>query len=268
MAETSTRTIDLDPDSPGRSVEVALSEAGAGRTVLVLHGGGGPATVQPIVAHLSGAMQVLTPVHPGWDGTARPGWLSAIGDLAAVYLRLLRDEGRRDVLVIGSSIGGWIGAEMAARDDAGLIAGLVLIDSVGVLVDGEPIRDFFALDARGVAEYSFHDAERFYVDPATIPPEQAAQRAANMATMRVFAGDPYMHDPGLRDRLGQVEIPVLVLWGDSDRIVTPGYGQALAAMFPQAEFAVVNQAGHLPQLEQPAATFGALDAFVSKTVSG
>ena len=83
--------------------------------------------------------------------------------------------------------------------------------------------------------------------------------------MRVFAGDPYMHDPGLRNRLGQVEIPVLVLWGDSDRIVTPGYGQALAAMFPQAEFAVVNQAGHLPQLEQPAATFGALDAFVARS---
>jgi pimeloyl-ACP methyl ester carboxylesterase len=77
-----------------------------------------------------------------------------------------------------------------------------------------------------------------------------------------------MHDPGLRNRLGQVEIPVLVLWGDSDRIVTPGYGQALAAMFPQAEFAVVSRAGHLPQLEQPAATFGALDAFVGKTVSG
>ena len=75
--------------------------------------------------------------------------------------------------------------------------GLVLIDSVGVLVDGQPIRDFFALDARGVAEYSFYDPGRFYVDPATVPPEQAAQRAANMATMRVFAGDPYMHDPGL-----------------------------------------------------------------------
>ena len=121
-----------------------------GRTALVLHGGGGPATVQGITAHLSGAMGVLTPVHPGWDGTARPGWLSAIGDLAAAYLRLLRDEGRRDVLVVGSSIGGWIAAEMAARDDSGLISGLVLIDSVGVLVEGQPIRDFFALDARGV----------------------------------------------------------------------------------------------------------------------
>ena len=153
---------------------------------------------------------------------------------------------------------------MAARDDAGLIGGLVLIDSVGVLVEGQPIRDFFSLDARGVAEYSFHDAERFYVDPANVPPEQAAQRAANMATMRVFAGDPYMHDPGLAVRLGRVEIPVLVLWGDSDRIVTPGYGQAMAAAFPRARFAVISRAGHLPQLEQPAATFGALDAFIHK----
>jgi pimeloyl-ACP methyl ester carboxylesterase len=263
MTGNRTRTIEL---GAGRSVEVTLTEAGTGRTALVLHGGGGPATVSGIAAHLSGAMHVLTPVHPGWDGTARPGWLTAIGDLAAAYLRLLQDEGQRDVLVIGSSIGGWIGADMAVRDDAGLISGLVLIDSVGVLVEGQPIRDFFSLDARGVAEYSFHDAERFYVDPATVPPEQAAQRDANMATMRVFAGDPYMHDPELSGRLGQVEIPVLVLWGDSDRIVTPGYGQAMAAAFPQARFAVISQAGHLPQLEQPGATFGALDAFIRKNL--
>jgi pimeloyl-ACP methyl ester carboxylesterase len=261
MTGTRTRTIEL---SRGRSVEVTLAESGSGRTALVLHGGGGPATVQGIAAHLSGAGHVLTPVHPGWDGAARPPWLSSIGDLAAAYLRLLRDEGHQDVLVVGSSIGGWIGAEMAVRDEAGLISSLVLIDSVGVLVEGQPIRDFFALDARGVAEYSFYDADRFYVDPATVPPEQAAQRAANMATMRVFAGDPYMHDPGLPGRLGRVEIPVLVLWGDSDRIVTPGYGQALAAAFPQAQFTVISQAGHLPQLEQPDATFGALDAFIGK----
>ncbi|MFI5082891.1 MAG: alpha/beta fold hydrolase, partial [Streptosporangiales bacterium] len=164
MTANRTRTIEL---GPGRSVAVTLAETGTGRTALVLHGGGGPATVQGIAAHLAGAMHVLTPVHPGWDGTARPGWLTEIGDLAAAYLRLLRDEGHQDVLVVGSSIGGWIGAEMAVRDEGRLISGLVLVDSVGVLVEGQPIRDFFALDARGVAEYSFYDADRFYVDPAT-----------------------------------------------------------------------------------------------------
>jgi pimeloyl-ACP methyl ester carboxylesterase len=264
MTETRTRSVDL---GAGRSVDITVSEAGTGRTALILHGGGGPVTVQGIADHLSDTMRVLVPVHPGWNGTARPGWFSAVSDIAAAYLRLLEDEGHRDVLVIGSSMGGWIGADMAARDDGHLITGLVLLDSVGVLVEGHPVRDFFALDARGVAEYSYHDPDRFYVDPATVPPQQAAQRAANMATMRVFAGDPYMHDPGLAARLGRVEIPVLVLWGDSDRIVTPGYGQALASAFPHAQFTIISQAGHLPQIEQPAATFGALDSYIIKNVS-
>jgi pimeloyl-ACP methyl ester carboxylesterase len=65
-------------------------------------------------------------------------------------------------------------------------------------------------------------------------------------------------------RLGQVEIPVLVMWGDSDRIVTPECGQAMATAFRQAEFAIIADAGHLPQLEQPAATFDLLDAYIQK----
>ena len=259
MTATRTRTIEL---GPGRPVDVTLAEAGTGRTALVLHGGGGPATVQGIAAHLSAAMHALTPVHPGWDGTARPGWLSSIGDLAGAYLRLLRDEGHRDVLVVGSSIGGWIGAEMAARDDSGLIGGLVLIDSVGVLVEGQPIRDFFALDARGVAEYSFYDADRFYVDLATLSAEQVALQRANMAALRFIAGDPYMHDPTLLSRLGRIQVPTLVLWGDSDRIITPAYGRAFAGALANARFTLVTAAGHLPHIEQPGATFAALDAYL------
>lgn len=251
------RTVQVRPD-----LTVTLTEAGTGRTALILHGGGGPATVQSIAAHLSGTMHVITPTHPGWDGTERPRWLADVTDLALAYLQFLQDEGYRDVLVIGSSVGGWIGAEMAVHDDGDLITGLVLMDSAGVLIGGQPMLDFFALDARGVAEYSFHDPDRFYVDPATIPPEQAAQRAANMATLRVLAGDPYMHDPELLGRLGQVKIPVLVLWGDSDRIFTPEYGRAFAGAFPDAQFAIIADAGHMPFLEQPAATFDALDSYL------
>lgn len=251
------RTVQLRPD-----LTVTLTEAGTGRTALILHGGGGPATVQSIAAHLSGTMHVITPTHPGWDGTERPGWLADVTDLALAYLQFLQDEGYRDVLVIGSSVGGWIGAEMAVHDDGDLITGLVLMDSAGVLIEGQPMLDFFALDARGVAEYSFHDPDRFYVDPATIPPEQAALRAANMATLRVLAGDPYMHDPELLGRLGQVKIPVLVLWGDSDRIFTPEYGRAFAGAFPDAQFTIIADAGHMPFLEQPAATFDALDSYL------
>jgi pimeloyl-ACP methyl ester carboxylesterase len=257
MATATTQTVNLRPDLP-----VTLTEAGSGRPALVLHGGGGPFTVAGIAEHLAETMHVVTPTHPGWNGTARPDGLSRIDDIALAYVGYLEDNDLRDVLVVGSSLGGWIGAEMAARDDAGRISRLILLDAVGVAVDGQPIRDFFALDARGVAEYSFHDADRFFVDPVTVPAEQATRQRANMATMRVVAGEPYMHDPTLLARLRRIEIPVLVIWGDSDRIVTPAYGAAYAAAFDRARLEIVRDAGHLPQIEQPAATFALIDDYV------
>jgi pimeloyl-ACP methyl ester carboxylesterase len=212
-------------------------------TILILHGGGGPATVAMIAAHVGDA---VLPTHPGWNGTPRPDDIRSIGDLAELYLAQLDGPAR----VIGSSIGGWIGAEMAVRDQE-RISQLVLIDAVGIEVPGEPITDFFALDARGVAEHAWHDSERFYAEPG---PEQQA----NVETMRAIAGD--MYDPALRAKLAAVTVPTLVVWGESDRIVTPAYGRAYADAFANARFALIAAAGHLPQIEQPAATFAALDS--------
>ena len=257
MTTATTHTVNLRPDLP-----ITLTEAGSGRPALVLHGGGGPFTVAGIAEHLAVTMHAITPTHPGWNGTPRPDSVSSIDDIALAYLGYLEDNDLRDVLVVGSSLGGWIGAEMASRDDAGRISGLILFDAVGVDVDGQRIRDFFALDARGVADYSFHDADRYYVEPVTVSEEQAARQRANMATMRIVAGAPYMHDPTLLDRLGQIKIPVLVIWGASDRIVTPAYGAAYAAAFGQARIEIVRDAGHLPQIEQPAATFALVDDYV------
>jgi len=225
---------------------------------LVLHGGGGPRTVQGIADHLAPTTDVILPTLPGWNGTERPASITDVSHLAQLYLDLLAERDLSDVLVIGSSLGGWIAAEMAARDGS-RIGKLVLIDAVGITVPAEPIRDFFALDPRGVAEYAWHDSERYYVDPATVPePQQAIQRA-NMATMRAIAGE--MHDPALSGRLSGVKTPTLVIWGESDRIVTPEYGRAYAGLIPDARFHVVAQAGHLPQLEQPAATLALIDNF-------
>jgi pimeloyl-ACP methyl ester carboxylesterase len=243
----------------GSDLEITLTESGTGRPVLILHGGGGPFTVAGIAGHLAETMHTITPTHPGWSGTDRPEWFTGIDDLALAYLQYLEDKDLSNVLVIGSSMGGWIGSEMAVRDGAGLISGLILIDGVGIKVDAQPIRDFFALDARGVAKYAWHDSDRFYVDPATVPAEQAARTKANMATMRVIAG-PHMNDPKLMRRLARVRIPTLAIWGDSDGIVTPAYGAAFAGAFQNGRLEIVKDAGHLPQIEQAAATFALIDA--------
>jgi pimeloyl-ACP methyl ester carboxylesterase len=240
----------------------------AAPTALVLHGGGGPRTVAPVVGHLAASRSVHAPTHPGWDGTERPGSIASVADLASAYLARLLDHGERDVLVVGSSIGGWIALEMAvqaAADErfAGVLGSVVVIDTVGVVVDGEPIADFFTLDARGLAEVAWHDAERGFQDPALVTEEQRAVLRSNGQTMSVLAGQD-MSDATLLGRLAAVDVPTLVVWGASDRVVTPTYGRAVAGAVPGAVFAEVPAAGHLPHLEAPEATWAVLDPFVTQ----
>ena len=258
----STRTLPLS-----KGLSLTLSEAGRGRPVLILHGGAGPISVATLSQHIAESAHAITPTHPGWNGTPRPEWFDSVADLSLAYLQYLEDQGLRDVLVIGSSLGGWVGAEMALRDRSGMVSGLVLINAGGVWIEGEPIADVFGLDPRRMAELAFHDAEKFFFDPAQLPPEQQLKQRANLATLRVLAGVPYMHDPKLRRRLARVRTPTLAIWGESDRIITPNYGRAYAAEFANARFELVPRAGHLPHLEQPAATFALIDGFIASQAS-
>ena len=54
----------------------------------------------------------------------------------------------------------------------------------------------------------------------------------------------------------------MVIWGDSDRIVTTAYGAAYAAAIRRARFEIVRDAGHLPQIEQPVATLALIDDYL------
>jgi pimeloyl-ACP methyl ester carboxylesterase len=257
----------MTPSLP-HDLEVLQAGDPDARIALVLHGGGGPQTVAPIVGHLAPTFHALAPTHPGWNGTARPEEIGSVADLAAAYLDRLLADGGRGVVLIGSSIGGWIALEMAlqaAADDryTGLIGAVVDIDGVGAVVDGEPIADFFALDARGLAEVAWHDPDRGFMDPAGFTDQQRAIQQSNGQTMAAVAGRA-MSDPTLLARLRAVDVPTLVVFGASDGVLSPAYGQAVAAAIPGAEFVTVPAAGHLPHLEAPDATWAVLDEFLAR----
>ncbi|PRY10045.1 alpha/beta fold hydrolase [Kineococcus rhizosphaerae] len=238
-----------------------------GRTALVLHGGGGPRTVAAIVEHLAPSFHVLAPTHPGWDGTSRPDDVDSVAALAAAYLERLHRDGERDVVLVGSSLGGWLALEMAVLAAAGerydgVVGAVVDVDGVGAVVEGEPVADFFALDARGLAELAWHDPDRGYLDPASLTEGQRAVQRANGRTMAALAGRS-LSDPTLLGRLATVAVPTLVLFGESDRVVTPAHGRAVATAVPGARFAEVPAAGHLPHLENPEGTWALVDGFLA-----
>ena len=248
-AVSTIKTIDVRGIGP---VELTVEERGDGRPYLVLHGGAGPQSVAAFTELLAekDSSRVLAPTHPGFNGTSRPDELNSITRLATLYSGLLDDLGLGDVTIIGNSVGGWIAAEMALLGSP-RITGVVLLDAVGIAVEGHPVADVSGLSVPEIQALSFHDPAPFRVDPATIPDAQKAVMAANGAALAAYAGSSTMADPALLGRLSGIKIPTLVLWGESDQIVEPAYGQAYAAAISWAHFVALPATGHLPQMETP-----------------
>jgi pimeloyl-ACP methyl ester carboxylesterase len=126
----------------------------------------------------------------------------------------------------------------------------VLLNAVGIDVDGIELADFFSLTPQELIRYSFHDLAAA-PDPTRLPQEARDIQAANAATLAVYAREPYMHDPKLRRRLALVPTPVVAIWGESDQIAPEPYGRTYARSFPDGRFEPIEGAGHLPHLEQP-----------------
>jgi pimeloyl-ACP methyl ester carboxylesterase len=250
---------------------VTLIEHGVPGTVpgigaLVLHGGAGPRSVAGLAAALGqdGYSYVAVPTHPGFDGTPRPASIDSVADLATAYLDLLDDLDLHDVTVFGSSIGGWIAAEMALRDNHARISALVLLASTGIAPE-PPLRiaDPAELGPVRTGELAYYRAD-LRPDPAALSEEQRAVLAANQRTQAILA--PGSYDPKLRDRLHRVAIPVLVLAGEQDGIVPLEYEHALAAAFPLATLRHVPEAAHFPHIEQPELVLAAVADFIEKRI--
>jgi pimeloyl-ACP methyl ester carboxylesterase len=262
------KTAHLTVDSIG-PVPLTYTESGSGQPVLLLHGGAGPFSVAGFGERLTatGDYRVIVPVHPGFDGTPRPEKLVSIAGIAAVYGALLRELELSDVCVIGNSVGGWVAADLAISESAaadGRLSSVVLADAAGLQIASAPVPDFFSLTLDQVAELSYFNPDAFRIDPATLPPARVAAMTANRAALLEYAGHA-MDDPGLRDRLPAITVPALVVWGGADRMIPVDHGRAYADGIPGAQFRLIPDAGHLPQLETPDTLLAAVREFTAAT---
>ena len=222
--------------------------------VVFLHGAGGHTGWMAFLDELAERFAVFAPEHPGFGQSDDPPWLDEVADLAYFHLDLLKALGLDRVHLIGTSLGGWVAAEMAVRSTARL-ASLTLVGAVGITAEGKTIPDTFRMS-------DDENLRRYYADPeraarrsadlarALADPAVMAVVAKNRATVTRLAYRPRFHNPGLKKWLHRIDVPTLLIWGEADRIVPPSFGEAYRALIPGSRLVVLPNAGHAPFDEQ------------------
>src|SRR5205823_5171235 len=200
--------------------------------------------------------RVLVPTHPGFGKSEGFDRIDTIEDMAFHYLELLDALGLEKVILGGVSLGGWIAAELAVRWPE-RVERLWLADAPGLWVDDQPLGDLFRVmnDRDQLRRLLFHDPDGYIAKLviADNPPEDRMLMAYQSLTVlaRLVWERPY--DPKLAGRLHRITCPVLLIWGDKDRLVPPAYGDAYRKHMPHAEIKLIPNCGHLPMFEQEAA---------------
>src|SRR3954449_4777425 len=259
------RTVDVGSD------RIAYVELGEGDPpVLLLHGLGGNWTAWlqtlPAVAREHRVVAVDLPGFgasaPGSDGISIPGYARTIE-------RFCERLGLEEVVVAGSSLGGWVAAELALRAPE-RVRGLVLIDAAGMVpTRAERLKSVSMM--RG-AELGAPLAPRFRAAIAARPRLRKLALKYTVADPKRLAADlvlmalPAAPDPGFGpafvaarrswsdawcDQLTEIERPTLIVWGEQDALLPLRHAREWARRIRGSELRVIPGAGHLPMLERP-----------------
>src|SRR3954447_1603962 len=258
-----------------RGAEVEAVRGGSGRPVLLLHGPMTYGLEAPFLGLLAEHAEVIAPSHPGFGNTTRPDHIETMYDLVRFYQDLLDALPHETMTLIGCSFGGWLAAEIAVAC-AHRLDRLVLVDPVGIKVGGREERDIvhvFNTSPAEVGRRAWHDPSKqqsgsfglgWQLHLDAMSDDEMVTAARNWDALCLYAWRPHLYNPRLKHWLHRITVPTLLLWGASDRIVTPEYGAAYSRLIPGSRLETIAEAGHHPELEQPEAFVERLARFLSE----
>jgi pimeloyl-ACP methyl ester carboxylesterase len=197
---------------------------------------------------------VVLPIHPGFAGSSGFEEMDRMEDLVFHYLDLIEVMGLEQPILMGTSLGGWIAAEFAIRH-AGLLRALILVDPLGLRVEGCLTPDLFQLDPMRTRAALFANAVAPLAHELVpdVPPPESIE--AMLQARQVFARFAWQFpdNPALGRYLYRVSCPTLIVWGECDSVVPVSHGQMYQAAIGEAALTVLPSTGHLPHLEDPEA---------------
>jgi pimeloyl-ACP methyl ester carboxylesterase len=247
-----------------RDCRIRVMRGGKGPPLLFLHGAGGAGTWLPFMARLSQTFDVIVPEHPGFGASDTPEWLDTISDLANFYLEFFDQLDLRGVHLVGSSLGGWIAADLAVRN-ATRLASLTLVGAAGIHVPGVPQVDtFLSNDEQRVRDLFYDQRLADKVIALASDPEAEDVSLKNRTTTAKLVWQPRSHDPQLRKWLHRIAVPTLLIWGNDDKLFPRDYAFVYQRLIPGSKAVVLPECGHLPHIEKAEAFVSELESFIGE----
>lgn len=285
LHEVEVDTSDLEPHpgspvDPGRT-PVRYVELGEGPPLLLVHGLAGCwETWLENIPHLARRWRVLAPDLPGFGDSPMPGWEISIQAYGRLIARLCRALDIEAASLVGNSMGGFICAEVTVTEPV-LVRKLALVSAAGVSharMRREPA-EMAGRMARAAAPLLLRGNERAFRRPGLRNrmlrhvAHRPSQLRPELVWEMVQGG---LHAPGMvaairglagydtLDRLEDVEIPTLVVWGRNDLVVPVRDGFEYARLIRNSELVIFDQCGHVPMAERPVRFNRLLDRFLAE----
>lgn len=266
-----------DPDSKFVEVNglnVHYKEMGTGQPVFILlHGFGASAfSWREVMQPFSELGRVIAYDRPAFGLTSRPMPGEWTGDnpyspeaQAAIVIGLMDALGIEKAWLVGNSAGGTVSVYTALTYPQ-RVAGLILVDAAIYTGGGSPawarpllgtpqMRRLGPFLARQIASSGDDFIRTAFHDPSLVTPEILAgyrkPLQAHNWDRALWELTAASRPLGLAERLTELNLPVLVLTGDDDRIVPTEESIRLGGEIPGATLVVIPNAGHLPHEEKP-----------------
>jgi pimeloyl-ACP methyl ester carboxylesterase len=263
----------------------ALELEGEGPPLLLLHGFADSAdTWRRTLDRLSRrGRRALAVDMPGFGAAGRLGGgevLPQLDAFAAAAARWLCDEAGEPPVVVGNSLGGCVALRLGERRDVE-VAGVVPVAPAGLdhpgwfrIIESAPlVRALLASPLplpEGVVRAAVGMAYRqlAFAHPRAADGEVVSAFTGHHRDRRAVAG--YL-ETGRRllaelrfpFRLEEIEAPVLLVWGENDRMVPSSGSRHILDALPQTTYVLIPRCGHCPQVEEPDRFVDTLLAFAA-----
>ena len=210
---------------------------------------------QPQIDGLGTSMPIIAPNLPGFGGTAAGDEVTSMDAMGDAAARAARAAGVDRVIAVGLSMGGYVALSLWRRH-RDLIAGLVFANTRAGAEDeaGKGRRADLAKRLRA-------EGSGFLV--ASPPPLLSANAPATLLdrAKQIIAAQPAeaiaAASLGMAERpdstalLADIDVPVLVITAAGDTLIPPAATEEMATAIPDAQFRIIEGAGHLSNLEAP-----------------